>query len=553
MDEQQFAHPTERMVWEHLTAQRPHDWIVLPNLRLTEEAKDHEIDLLVLAPGIGVLALEVEGGQVWVQDGQWRQGRAARRIHPISTTRSSLYALREYVETDPRWGGRRRVLFSHALVLPNTAVDDDFAHPECPRWQVHGRGDLPHLVERLEAALLRQADARDGRQQPPTADDCRLIVEILRGRNLPVRDVLAQADANEQRAQRLTAEQASLLKVTRLLNRVEVRGGAGSGKTLLAQAQAQELSAGGGGRPAQRVALLCYSLGLATGLERVALTWPRRRQPAFVGSFEQLSKYLGVTDFADRDDSDFWEVRLPALMSELAADLPPERRFDAVVVDEAQDFANDWWTPLVGILRDPEEGGLFAYSDEHQRVFARFGRPPVALVPLVLDKNLRNTRQISSTFRTLAPSGMTVSDYEGPEATPVACSVDEAVDVADDQVDLLIDEGWRLEDIALLTTGRRHPEQVQAQARGQQAYWATFWEDDTVFYGHVLGCKGLERRCVVLALNDDPDSDRARERLYVGLSRATERLVVVGDPESIRMVGGESVLGRLTESPASTG
>ena len=38
-----------------------------------------------------------------------------------------------------------------------------------------------------------------------------------------------------------------------------------------------------------------------------------------------------------------------------------------------------------------------------QRVFARFGRPPVQLVPLVLDHNLRNTRQIAQTFVPLAP------------------------------------------------------------------------------------------------------------------------------------------------------
>ncbi|YAL83357.1 hypothetical protein ACMYYO_00720 [Dermacoccaceae bacterium W4C1] len=47
-------------------------------------------------------------------------------------------------------------------------------------------------------------------------------------------------------------------------------------------------------------------------------------------------------------------------------------------------------------------------------------------------------------------------------------------------------------------------------------------------------------------MNDQPDSERARERLYVGLSRATERLVVVGDPDAIAQVGGPSVLAKLT-------
>lgn len=57
--------------------------------------------------------------------------------------------------------------------------------------------------------------------------------------------------------------------------------------------------------------------------------------------------------------------------------------------------------------------------------------------------------------------------------------------------------------MALLSTGSRHPEQVERQTDGHEAYWASFWDTDTeqVFYGHVLGFKGLERAAVVLALN----------------------------------------------------
>lgn len=40
-----------------------------------------------------------------------------------------------YVEADPRWGSRGRVRWAHAVVLPFTAVPDDFAVPEYPRRQ----------------------------------------------------------------------------------------------------------------------------------------------------------------------------------------------------------------------------------------------------------------------------------------------------------------------------------------------------------------------------------------------------------------------------------
>ncbi len=124
-------------------------------------------------------------------------------------------------------------------------------------------------------------------------------------------------------------------------------------------------------------------------------------------------------------------------------------------------------------------------------------------------------------------------------------ATDDPLDVADDEVDRLLDAGWDPCHVALLTTGHRHPIQVErTDFHDQDGYWRTYWDDD-VFYGHVLGCKGLERRAVVLCLNEDGSRDRARERLYVGMSRATDELVVVGDPATVRRVAGDDVARRL--------
>jgi len=109
-----------------------------------------------------------------------------------------------------------------------------------------------------------------------------------------------------------------------------------------------------------------------------------------------------------------------------------------------------------------------------------------------------------------------------------------------------MDEGWRAGSIALITTGHRHPVQVElTEGLGQPGYWDGFFDQEDVFFGHVLGCKGLERPAVVLCLNEDGSRDRARERLYVGMSRATDQLVVVGDPELVRRVGGPEVARKI--------
>jgi hypothetical protein len=134
---------------------------------------------------------------------------------------------------------------------------------------------------------------------------------------------------------------------------------------------------------------------------------------------------------------------------------------------------------------------------------------------------------------------------DGPAVRFVECPSSDALAQADDQVEALLDEGWRARDVALLTTGSRHPEQAARQLAGHRAYWDSFWDEDQVFYGHVLGFKGLERRAVVLALNETDPPRRSRERLYVGLSRARDQLVVCGDPDFIEATGGPAVLRQL--------
>ncbi|WP_141845678.1 nuclease-related domain-containing DEAD/DEAH box helicase [Lapillicoccus jejuensis] len=540
-----FRTESERLVWQELRRQLPVDAVVLPNLRLTDEELDHEIDFFVMIPGAGLVAVEVKGGDVRIDaDGRWRQGRRAKVIDPVGQVRRGKYALRDYVEQDPRWrdSSRRHVRWVHAVVLPFSRLPADFAHPECPRWAVSDRDDLPRLAERLADSARRQETGR----RAPDEDDVALVREILTGRGVLEPDPGAEADERQARADRLTREQAMLLHVTRLLRRVEVRGGAGSGKTVLALTQAKELTRGQGERRPQRVALLCYSIGLAAYLRREVAAVPRRHRPAFVGCFEDLARELGIHEFAARDDTDFWEQRLAPRMTELAQALPDGRKFDAVIVDEAQDFADDWWRPLMSALRDPDEGGVYAYSDENQRIFARFGRPPVELVPLVLDHNLRNTQQIATVFQPLAPMRMSLRGGDGPDVRFVACRPDEAMDLANDEVEALLDEGWPAKDVALLAVGSRHQEQKERQdRRGHQGYWDSFWDEDDVFYGHVLGCKGLERRAVVLCVNADDTLERATEKLYVGLSRATDRLVVVGDPRVLRAVGGDAVARHL--------
>src|SRR6201999_1743825 len=162
--------------------------------------------------------------------------------------------------------------------------------PECPRWKVIDRDDLSTLADKLKYILIRQELDRpllnqDGIEQLSTA---------LSGRGLPQRSVVARALASQDAADALTEHQAVILDAIRLLNRVEIRGGAGSGKTFLAVEQARRLAAKG-----QRVARLCYSHGLASYLERITANWRRRHQLAYVGEFHALGVLWGAPEGPD--------------------------------------------------------------------------------------------------------------------------------------------------------------------------------------------------------------------------------------------------------------
>lgn len=537
-----FASAAEQQVWELLNGQLDPTDLLVTGQRVTDHLKDHEADFVVAIAGAGIACLEVKGGEVWHDGRTWRQIRSGTEyeVDPVRQARDSCYALRDYVESDPRWT-QGRVRWDHLIVLPHTEIGSDFALPDCPRWKIIDRTQLSDLMPLVRSVLLKQEFNR------PLLVDAGIdqLQTSLGGRGLPQRDTVARAIENESAADALTQQQSVILDAIRMLNRVEIRGGAGSGKTFLATEQARRLAKAG-----RRVALVCYSHGLASYLKRLSAQWNYKQRPAYVGEFHELGMLWGAAESPDEAirteaTARFWEHELPSQMADLATSLAVREKYDDVVIDEAQDFADQWWEPLLSCLRDPDGGGIYVFSDEGQRVFNRQGSPPVPLVPLVLDHNIRNTKQIATVFGPLVGQRMRLMGGDGPAVRFVSCAPSVALGVGDDQIELLMDEDWRPEDLALLTTGSRHPEQVSRQSEGNKAYWDTFWDREQVFYGHVLGFKGLERRAVVVVLNENEPQERSRERLYVGLSRARDQLVVCGDPEFVREVGGADLARRL--------
>ncbi|MFJ6280244.1 nuclease-related domain-containing DEAD/DEAH box helicase [Arthrobacter subterraneus] len=531
------GHSAERAVWQLLKSALPNDVVLAHSVQVRHGSAEHEIDLLVLWPHVGLAAIEVKGGQLSIDRGQWYQSdRSGKRVikSPLVQSQGAQHAFREWI--GEQLGTPLTSRFAYMACLPYTSVPANWTLSGAPRALILDREDLTDAAEKIRRAI--ETEAGGATQLAPSYLE--RMVRKLEGTLDALPSDTADSAQSEDLQDQLTARQDTLLSATRDIPRIRFTGGAGSGKTWLALAKAQRLCKEG-----KRVGLFCYNKGLGMYLDNQAGGW-RQMKPAFTGEFHEYVRSVGVPD---GEGQAYFDEEMPRLLKEKAARLTPDRKFDAVVVDEAQDFAPLWWEALLQCLKDPESSEIYAFMDDRQDVYHRSGGtadfthgPLADLVPIHVDENLRNTRRIAQTFKPLAGRHFTPRGNTGMPVRLVDCSTDQALDRASDCVDALIEEGWAANQIALLTTNHRHPIHQQHHLDGTtRQYWDEFHAKEAEFYGHVLGFKGLERSVVILCVDGFKELERAAEQLYVGMSRARSLLVIVGSPDLIAQGGGREL------------
>ncbi|PVE19194.1 NERD domain-containing protein [Arthrobacter sp. Bz4] len=543
----------ERAVWERLRASLPDDVVIAHSVQVRHGRAECEIDILVLWPGVGLAAIEVKGGQISIDSAQWyqsdRDGRH-RLKSPVAQSQSSMHAFRDWIVG--QLGSPLTSRFAYMVALPYTPVPSNWSMTGCPRVLLLDQDDLQSPADKI-----RRAIETEGNGAIPLAPQyLERICKRLDGKL----ETPSGSETNQQELEdlqdHLTERQSGLLSATRDIPRIRFTGGAGSGKTWLAVAKARQLC-----RDGNRVGLFCYNKGLGQHLQNQVSGW-RQAKPVFTGEFHDFVRSLGIPDGTGQA---YFDEDMPRLLIEKAASLPSEQKLDAVIIDEAQDFAPLWWEALLACLKDPLVGQIYAFMDDRQDVYRRWGGatadlaqgPAAELVPIHIDDNLRNTRRIAEVFKSFAGEHFTPRGGTGLPVRRVECATEDALDIASDCIDSLINDGWAANQIALLTTRRRHPiHQEHFDSGTTDEYWRDFHAMETEFYGHVLGFKGLERSVVVLCVDGFKEMDRAAEQLYVGLSRARSLLVVVGDSTLLAEAGGrelERALGRAEKwSPAAT-
>ena len=540
----------EARVYRSLRENLPDDYLILFQVGwiLREEgerARDGETDFLICHPDKGCLCVEVKGGGVGFDatTGEWfsidRHGRKHKIKNPIDQALKAKYSVRSKLDEHPRWRAfsLSNVLLGHAVCFP------DIGDATAP-----SRADLP-------AALVGTAtDLRDSRRWIDSVfaywgSNVRNVVvpgrrglEVIRevfARSFEVAPLVATRLAEQEvRRLALTQDQMRVLDFVRSHRRVAVRGGAGTGKTVLALEKARRLSDEG-----FRTLLTCYNRQLADHLASLCAGTANLDVMGFhqLGrrQVERANRESGRDLMAEAKvtypGKNLYDVQLPNALA-YSLDVLPER-YDAIICDEGQDFREDFWVPLELLLTDYDRSPFYVFYDDNQNIYARASTFPIQGEPFSLTTNCRNTAPIHAAAYTRY-RGVPVSppDNEGAEVqfdwAPSRAA--QAGKINARIVDLIARQGVSPGDIAVLIVDAVNKADCYAALRRLPLPRPATWleegvrNDRTVLMDTVRRFKGLEAPVVILWGLDSVDWERSDELLYVGMSRAKSVLVIVG-------------------------
>lgn len=497
-------------------------WIVRDH---AEGSKDGEIDFVLCHPEQGILCLEVKGGGIECEYGEWHRsvdGKRERMKDPFTQAIDHAYGLRRKIAEVDGWK-KGKLFITHALAFPDITVHELAMAPDAPAEIIIDRNGVEEIETELDRVLAFHLGSRDKREMP--GEQGATMLRELLAPTVKIEVPMAADFLDEEEALvELTYEQSALLNRFGRDTRMAVVGCAGSGKTMLAIEQAKRLAA-----KDKDVLFVCFNKALLGHLKR------RERKSGvdfftFHGLCHRLAQ-LAKLDLPkyERGEAppEFFTEDLPLALEEAAEELGP--MYDAIYVDEAQDLENSWLEALTSLLRDPENDPVWLFMDDNQRVYEATLDVPKEFRPFDLTVNCRNTqaihREVMKKYK-----GEVIAEVRGPEGRPV-----ELFETADQPgtVARLIEEICGKgevppQDVVVLSAHGFDTSAVRQAGAGDYEYVREPKPvGKEIRFSSIRGFKGLESPVVILCELEDLDEDSRDQQLYVGLSRARNHCVVV--------------------------
>jgi hypothetical protein len=519
---------SERKVFSVFQRQLPSSWTVFHARRLVipssgrGPARECEIDFLVVDPQRGMLGLEVKGGILAREEDGWRQNGHHIKA-PGAQAQHAVHVLEDYL-------GSKRLApsFGWGVVFPDACCPPQLG-PDLPAQFVVDANTMPWADKAVDAVFRSSLGAGC---PMTTAEVERLLRSSLRGSPWRRRSL------QRSRTRRLRSSGSPRISTTSSMAeipRLGIKGGAGTGKSLVAMERARRLAAEG-----RRVLLLCYNRGLATYLQARADSFAVSTFHSLCGD---LAKRAGLADVeipTGPDAQKFWQETAPnRLMA--ALDLLSDERYDAVIVDEGQDFFEYWWLAVLKLLRHPDTDVLWVFYDPRQDIFGTgTALGSLGLQSANLSWNCRNTAQIARYAYGLiaeAPK-LRAGTPEGASVTVEhVATTAEMVDAVRKTLHRLISDGLSASRIMVLSPlGTKKSPVWLARTLGNLTLveFPAVPGPNQVQFATLQRFKGLEADAVVLCDVDRSRANVTAEHLYVAASRAKHVLVAVERQPQVR-------------------
>ena len=238
---------------------------------------------------------------------------------------------------------------------------------------------------------------------------------------------------------------------------------------------------------------VCFNRGLRDHLRE-----RERRSGVEFSTFHGLcmrhAKHASVplSEYDGDPPQEFWEEELPAALMEAMRD---GGCYDAVFVDEAQDLSNDWLDALESTLVDADDGLLWLFLDDNQRIYDQTLEVPREYVRWDLTVNCRNTQAIHREVMKLH-EGEIRPEVRGPAGRDVELhlTADQPNVVSGVLKRLCGTEEVLPQDVVVLSSHGTAKSEVAERAAGQFR---------GVRFSSIRGFKGLESPVVVLCELED--------------------------------------------------
>lgn len=413
-----IPYDSERIVYRVLKEQLGNDFVVLhsyPWLRPDRDGalREGEADFIVLHQDKGMLVLEVKGGELRYQNATWQRKKKHGYepiTDPFKQARASMHYLVDRIEKQTAGDVRgHHYSYGHAVVFPHDNYTGAVP-PGAEKALILSRSQIDMMDVAIENAMASWPQ----RETALTNHQWRRMATALLPEFKLFRPIAGSASDVFEQIQEMTDEQIELLAgLYEENNRVYVSGVAGSGKTQIAFDRAVHLAKDG-----QRSLFVCFNRHLADHLRQSLSGHPDKAlldRRLKIAHFHQLAREIIEDAGIDWDPpevsenlANFFVEDVPDLIEQaayLAMEEGEEVQYDAIVMDEAQDFHSRWWEVLqCTLLKGAEEGTLFAFADPVQRLWewAPATPPVVFQTKYNLRRNCRNSRWIARTSTRIA-------------------------------------------------------------------------------------------------------------------------------------------------------